>query len=115
MPPQITTFLLHLRNHFTPWSMPTLPEVLISIKAQFPNDPGLTVIPGRNAELGTYRVTLTSATDDAIYLPLTVQGKNHNFLLEKIANQTTFSSARYPVYPLHLYTGPVGRCEQCSL
>ena len=43
----MTTYLLH----FTPWSMPSLPEVLISIKSKFADDPGLTVMPGRNAEL----------------------------------------------------------------
>ena len=104
------TYLLHLRNHFTPWGMPSVPEVLISIKARFPNDPGLTVIPGRNAELGTYRIRLEEDSDAVISLPLQVQGKEHLFTLEKTSAPTTFS----PVSNIQLSSGTLYTLYNCT-
>ena len=71
------TYLLHLRGHFTPWGMPPLPEVLCSIRSNFSDDPGLSVIPGRNAELGTYRLNL--AVDSTAVCHSWSRGRNINF------------------------------------
>ena len=85
------TYILDLRQHFKPWGMPTIPEVVVSLKSQFQKDTGLTVIPGRNGEMGQYRVFLPTANPEVVVtVPLKVQGRDHSFVLEPAATPTTF-------------------------
>ena len=86
------TFILELRFHFIPWHVPTIPLVVQSLKCQFPTDSGLTVIPGRNKELGQYRVVIPTANADAdVTVPLKVEGRDYNFVMKPAATQTTFA------------------------
>ena len=86
-----TTFLLDLKHHFTPWGMPTLPEVLCALRAKFVVESGLTCVPGRNRDLGTYRIVLPNATGGDLTIPLKVMGKEQHFTLTPVATQTSYA------------------------
>ena len=77
------TYLLTLRAVYTPFELPTLPQLLQSLQAKFPTDTGLTVIQPRRAEQGMYKIVLQVDADN-LQLPLSVGGRVHNFSLRKL-------------------------------
>ena len=85
------TYTLNLRQHYHPWGIPQIPEVIGSLRAKFPAEAGLTVIPGRNSDLGTYRIYLPVAPAGDVFLPLKVMGQEHDFPLEPTATQSTYA------------------------
>ena len=53
------SYYVSLIRHFTPWNIPT-PAVLINtLRAKFPTDDFLTVVPMRGAEQGNYKVVVS--------------------------------------------------------
>ena len=73
------TFFISLVKHFTPWNIPT-PAVLINtLRAKFPNDDLLTVIPLRGAEQGHYKVIVTD--------PIPVADLTFQVMVENLATK----------------------------
>ena len=77
------TYLLSLREVYTPWEVPTLPQLLQTLKAVHPNDEGMTVVPPRQSEAGLFKIVL-AADDDNLTIPLTVGGKDFVLPLRKL-------------------------------
>ena len=77
------TYLLNLRAVYTPFELPTLPQLLQGLKAKFPNDPDMIVIHPRRSEQGFYKIVL-QVDDDHLQLPLSIGGKVYDFSLRKL-------------------------------
>ena len=80
------TYLLTLRAVYTPFEIPTLPQLLLSLKAQFPTDEGMTVIPPRRSEQGMFKIVLKEEYDN-LKLPLSVGGREYHFPLRKLTDE----------------------------
>ena len=77
------TYLLSLRQVYTPWEVPTLPQLIQTLKARFPLDEGIKVVPPRQSEQGIFKIVL-QADSDVLTVPLKVGGKDHVFKLRKL-------------------------------
>ena len=91
--------------------LPTITEVVQSLRAKFLNDAGLTVIHGRNKEMGQFRISLPTATSHVeVAVPLKVQGRDLSFVLEPAATQTTYAG----VYNRQLSAGTLYTLYDCT-
>ena len=77
------TYFLNLRSVFHPFELPTLPELLLSLKAAFPREEGMIVIPPRRSEVGMYKIVMGEDNVD-LNLPLSVDGTEYQFHLRKL-------------------------------
>ena len=79
------TYFLNLRTVFNPFEIPTLPHLLLSLKAAFPREEGMIVVPPRRSEAGMFKVVMGEDNDN-LHLPLSVGGQEYNFLLRKLTS-----------------------------
>ena len=102
------TYFLTLQGHFTPWDLPTVPTVIHSIRAKYPGDPKLIVVPDRNSHGALYKIVMdndSTKSGEALEIPLNVQGSEVMFPL--VIGETDFSknnSMRGVSTPGVLYT-----------
>ena len=109
------TYFLNLREVYTPFQLPTLPELLQSLKAKFSDDPGMIVLQPRRSEQGMYRIVLEK-DEDNLQLPLSVGGQTFTFPLRKLTD--TEAEGKFNLNPraegqlytlYHCTTGALGR------
>ena len=102
------TYLLTLQDHFTPWDIPSVPTVILSIRAKYPADPKLIVVPDRNSHGALYKVVMdneSTKSGEALEIPLMVQGSQVMFPL--VTGENNFqknNSERGGSTPGMLYT-----------
>ena len=85
------TYFLDLQPHYTPWELPTLPEVIHSIRAKYPHDPKLAVIADRTSMNAVYKIILNVDTEGDLSIPVKIKnGEEHVFPL------VNFASSRLP-------------------
>ena len=77
------TFSLNLREVYTPFQLPTLPQLLLSLKARFPDEVEMTVIPPRRSEQGMCKIIMHQDADNLV-VPLKVDGTEFQFCLNKL-------------------------------
>ena len=77
------TYFLNLRSVYTPFEVPTLPHLLLSLKAAFPREEGMIVIPPRRSEAGLFKIVMAQDADDLV-LPLSGGGSEFQFRLRKL-------------------------------
>ena len=76
-------YTLDLQHHYKPWKVPTLPQVIISLRAKF-SDPKLTVIPERKTHNAFFKIILDPNSEGALTIPLMVEGKEVEFPLTEL-------------------------------